>query len=159
MKKIYIFIILLISFAFGQLDSGYVNVEQLAKNELKKDIKELSIGKIIKRSCCGGCAYGFLGFTIMPEIGFWGILLGSLYPNIALIKKNQTFVESDLVYPKSLVSNEQKKEYLKIYDEEKKKKRNGAQYKSCIVGAIGFFTVMHILMNSDVYFGWFPTAG
>ena len=83
MKKIYIFIILLISFAFGQLDSGYVNVEQLAKNELKKDIKELSIGKIIKRSCCGGCAYGFLGFTIMPEIGFWGILLGSLYPNIA----------------------------------------------------------------------------
>ena len=194
MKK-YLFIVLLVGVGYGQLDSGNVNIEQLLRNELKKDIKHPSrativdsflvtifdvndppdpearythawyvatltgIGKIIKISCCGGCVFGLLGFSIMPEIGFWGILLGSIYPNIALIKARERLGKGEPVYPKSIVSDEEKKQYLKIYEEEKKKISGRDINKSCIIGAIGFLTVMHILMNTDVYFGWFPTAG
>ena len=159
MKK-YLFIVLLVGVSFGQLDSGNVNIDKLVKSELKKDVNQLSIGKVIQRSCCGACAYGFLGFAIMPEIGFWGILLGAIYPNIAKIKKEeQRLLNSESRYPKNIISKEQKIRYNKKYDEEKKKITNRSRNKSCIVGAIGFFTIMHIFMNTDVYFGWFPTAG
>ena len=41
----------------------------------------------------------------------------------------------------------------------RKKIANRARMKSCIIGTTGFLIVMHILMNTDEYFGWFPTAG
>jgi len=157
--KIYLFIVLLVGVGYGQLDSGDVNIEQLVSNELKKDIKQPSIFKLIQRSCCGGCVFGLLGFSTMPEFGFWGILFGSIIPNIALIKKEQRLVKRKSVHPNSFASNEQKEQYLKTYEEEKKRITNITRNKSCIIGAIAFFTAMHVLMNTDVYFAWFPTAG
>jgi len=95
----------------------------------------------------------------MPEIGFWGLLLGSVYPNIALIKTKERLANLEPVYPMSIISDEEKKQYLITYNNEKKKIADRARMKSCIIGTTVFLIVMHILMNTDEYFGWFPTAG
>ena len=83
----------------------------------------------------------------MPEIGFWGLLLGSVYPNIALIKTKERLANLEPVYPMSIISDEEKKQYLITYNNEKKKIANRARMKSCIIGTTGFLIVMHILMN------------
>ena len=95
----------------------------------------------------------------MPDFGFLAILLGSVVPNIALIKAKEELVEFEPVYPVSINTDEEKKQYLITYNNEKKKIADRARMKSCIIGTTGFLIVMHILMNTDEYFGWFPTAG
>ena len=95
----------------------------------------------------------------MPEIGFWGLLLGSVVPNIALIKTKERLANLEPVYPMSIISDEEKKQYLITYNNEKKKIADRARMKSCIIGTTGFLIVMHILMNSDDYFYWVPRQG
>ena len=87
-----------------------------------------------------------------PTIGFWGLLLGSVYPNIALIKTKERLANVEPVYPVSINTDEEKKQYLITYNNEKKKIANRAIMKSCIIGTTGFLIVMHILMNTDEYF-------
>ena len=89
-----------------------------------------------------------LGFVIIePTIGFWGLLLGSVVPNIALIKAKERMANLEPVYPVSINTDEEKKQYLITYNNEKKKIANRAIMKSCIIGTTGFLIVMHILMN------------
>ena len=87
----------------------------------------------------------------MSPYNLWVVPLGSIYPNIALIKARDRLGKGEPVYPKSIVSDEEKKQYRITYNDEKKKIANGARNKSCIIGAIGFLTVMHFLMNTDIY--------
>ena len=123
------------------------DIHQVAIDAAKKNNEQPSIGTIIERSCCYGCAFGLLGFSIMPEIGFWGLLLGSVVPNIALIITKERLANVEPVYPMSIVSDEEKKQYLNTYANEKKKIANRGRMKSCIIGTTGFLIVMHILMN------------
>jgi hypothetical protein len=48
----------------------------------------------------------------MPDFGFLAILLGSVVPNIALIKAKEELVEFEPVYPMSIVSDEEKNNIL-----------------------------------------------
>ena len=119
---------------------------------LQKNSKSSSISTIIVRSCCGGCVFGLLGFSIMPDFGFLAILLGSVVPNIALIKTKERLANVEPVYPVSINTDEEKKQYLITYNNEKKKIADRARMKSCIIGTTGFLIVMHIFMNTDKYF-------
>ena len=95
---------------------------------------------------------------IMPDFMFLALLLGTVYPNIALIKKNERLANVEPVYPVSINTDEEKKQYLITYNNEKKKIADRARIKSCIIGTTGFLIVMHILMNTDVYFPFSPTG-
>ena len=123
------------------------DIHQVAIDAAKKNNEQPSIGTIIKRSCGYGCAFGLLGFRIMPDFMFLAMLLGSVYPNIALIKTKERLANVEPVYPVSINTDEEKKQYLITYNNEKKKIANRAIMKSCIIGTTGFLIVMHILMN------------
>ena len=135
-----------------------IDIHQVAIDAVKKNNEQPSIGTIIKRSCGYGCMFGLIAFRIMPDFGFLAMLLGSVYPNIALIKTNERLANVEPVYPMSIVSDEEKKQYFITYSNEKKKIANRARMKSCIIGTTGFLIVMHILMNTDVYFPFSPTG-
>ena len=47
-----------------------------------------------------------------PTIGFWGLLLGSVYPNIALIKTKERLANVEPVYPVSINTDEEKNNIL-----------------------------------------------
>ena len=89
-----------------------IDIHQVAIDAVKKNNEQPSIVTIIERSCCYGCAFGLLGFSIMPEIGFWGLLLGSVVPNIALIKTKERLANVEPVYPVSINTDEEKNNIL-----------------------------------------------
>ena len=90
-----------------------IDIHQVAIDAVKKNNEQPSIGTIIERSCCYGCAFGLLGTVIMePTIGFWGLLLGSVVPNIALIKTKERLANVEPVYLMSIVSDEEKNNIL-----------------------------------------------
>ena len=123
------------------------DIHQVAIDAAKKNNEQPSIGTIIKRSCGYGCASGLIVAGIMPDFMFLAFLLGTVYPNIALIKTKERLANVEPVYPMSIVSDEEKKQYLITYNNEKKKIADRARMKSCIIGTTGFLIVMHILMN------------
>ena len=131
------------------------DIHQVAIDAAKKNNEQPSIGTIIKRSCGYGCASGLIVAGIMPDFMFLAFLLGTVYPNIALIKKNERLANVEPVYPVSINTDEEKKQYLITYNNEKKKIANRAIMKSCIIGTTGFLIVMHIL----VYIGDITVAG
>jgi len=47
-----------------------IDIHQVAIDAVKKNNEQPSIGTIIKRSCGYGCAFGLLGFRIMPDFMF-----------------------------------------------------------------------------------------
>ena len=49
---------------------------------------------------------------IMPDFMFLAFLLGTVYPNIALIKKNERLANVEPVYPVSINTDEEKNNIL-----------------------------------------------